>query len=138
LKIVGDFSLGGRKILPPTPTIAVGDWTKQGYPFYSGTGVYRSEFTLPPRYAGGRLFLNVQCGEDVLEVLVNGEQRAVCPWPPYRCDLTGALREGSNVIELKVTNTLINLLEGVEHPSGLFAPPTIEHYQEFSIVLPQE
>jgi hypothetical protein len=138
LKIVGDFTLAGRTIVAPAGTITVGDWTKQGYPFYSGTGVYRCEFTLPKKYTDGRLFLNVECGEDVLELAVNGVPRGVCPWPPYRCDLTGALKEGVNLVELKVTNTLINLLEGVEHPSGVFAPPALEHFREFTIVLPQE
>ena len=131
LKLVGDFALGssaaGLSLLPPHAELHASDWTTQGYPFFSGTGVYASEITLPASYNGGRLTLDVDCGDDVLEIKVNGGAGVVAPWHPYRIDVTELVHPGTNLIELRVTNTLINMLEGVPRPSGLFSPPILRH-----------
>ena len=39
---------------------------------------------------------------------------------PYCLDITDFLEEGTNKIIIKVTNTPINFLEGVERESGFF------------------
>lgn len=138
-KIVGDFALektrNGYRILTSKRKLAVGDWTKQGYPYFSGTAVYRQQFTLPKTYLSGRLFLNVNCGEDVLEVSVNGSAGHVLPWHPYRLDITDLVHEGTNDVELRVTNTIMNMLEAVEKPSGIFAEPVIRHHHVYTLEL---
>ncbi len=135
LKIVGSFALDpagdGRRIVAPAPQIRTGDWTSRGYPFFSGTGVYTADIDLPERYEGGRLVLEADCGDDVLAVSVNGASETVVPWYPYQIDLSAALHAGRNRIQLKVTNTLINLLEGVRRPSGLLSPPRLRHEHEY-------
>jgi hypothetical protein len=138
LKIVGDFALTGSKeegwtIVAPKRELAVGDWTEQGYPFFSGTGVYRCEVEIPEDYLGGRLVLDAQCGEDVLEVRVGDSEGHVAPWHPYRLDVSDLVRAGTNTIELRVTNTLINILEGVTLKSGLFKRPTLVHAHRFEL-----
>jgi hypothetical protein len=138
LKLVGDFALEegakrGLTIVTPKHEIAVGDWTVQGYPFYSGTGIYRCDFELPERYCGGKLFLEADCGEDVLEVCVNGSKGMIAPWHPYRIDVSGFVRAGMNTLELCVTNTLINLLEGVIKPSGLFSRLKLVHHHIYQL-----
>ena len=137
LKIVGAFSLrrsGNQFVLEEAKTkMKVGDWTRQGLPFYSGTGVYRTDVYVPSTYVGGRLFLEVSCGEDVLEFSINGGPFRVVPWHPYSIDVTTLIRPGTNTLELKVTNTLINLLEGVQKPSGLFVPPRLIHHHIYEL-----
>ena len=137
LKIVGAFALdplpSGYRIVAPRETLRTGDWTKQGYPFYSGTGAYRAEVELPARYAGGKLFLEAVCGEDVLEVRLNGQPGKTASWHPYRLDITDLMREGTNTLELRVTNTLINLLEGVQKASGLAVPVKIVHHHRYTL-----
>lgn len=139
LKIVGPFALAGSsdgyRITEPAGRIAVGDWTKQGYPFFSGTGLYTFEVDLPPHYLQGKLLLAAECGEDVLEVSVNGDSAGILPWHPYRIDLTGRLQPGRNRLTLKVTNTLINILEAVQKPSGLFAEPRLIHMPVYEFTL---
>ena len=54
--------------------------------------------------------LEPDAGDDVLEVVVNGDSAGVRLWPPYELDV--ALRLGVNEIELRVYNTPANLLEG--------------------------
>lgn len=139
LKIVGDFALAGSaedgwRIAARPPDLAVGDWTVQGYPFFSGTGRYRTAIDVPAAYLdGGRLLLEADCGEDVLEVRINGSAGRVAPWHPYRLDVTDLLTEGRNVIEIDVTNTLINILEGTSKPSGLFSPPRLIHQHRYEL-----
>lgn len=139
LKIVGDFGVEGSpqdgyRIVPKTETLQVGDWTSQGFPFFSGTGIYRARVEVPERYLdGGRLYFEADCGEDVLEVSFNGSEGRVAPWHPYRLDVTDLVRAGENEVEIRVTNTLINILEGVTHPSGLFQRPRIVHAHRYEL-----
>ena len=75
VKIVGDFSLKSdgenHLIINTSKSIKTGDWTNQGFPFYSGTLCYRTGFNLPAEYKTGILFLETDCGEDVLEISIN-------------------------------------------------------------------
>jgi hypothetical protein len=138
LKLVGAFALEQRgenawTIVAPRTELRVGDWTKQGYPYFSGTGVYSCELTIPRRYIGGKLFLEAGCGEDVLEVQVNESESKTAPWYPYRIDVTDKVREGTNRFEISVTNTLINLLEGVSKGSGLLSPVRLVHSHSYQL-----
>ncbi len=137
LKLVGAFALepvgAGYRIAAPKERVHTGDWTTQGYPFYSGTCAYKAEVVLPAGYAGGKLFLEAACGEDVLEVRVNDQPGKTAPWHPYRLDITDQMREGSNTFELRVTNTLINMLEGVQKESGLAARARIVHHHRYRL-----
>jgi hypothetical protein len=110
-------------------------WTEQGYPFYSGSAVYRRRFQLPEAFAGRRVFLQPQLRDDVLEVLVNGQSAAVRLWPGYEVEISDHLKPGENLLELRVTNTLVNLLEATPRPSGLAGPPRLVPYQQYTFNL---
>ena len=136
LKLTGDFSLAAqgdgvysieapRKALQPQP------WTKQGYPHFSGRAIYRKRFEMPESFSGRRVFIEPEMGDDVLEVLVNGQTAGVRLWAPYQIEITGLLKSGENTLELRVANTLVNLLERVERPSGLAGAPKLVPYQTF-------
>jgi hypothetical protein len=132
LKLVGSFGLEGSnqgyRISERSARIGVGDWTKQGYPFFSGTGVYAADVDVPVAMVdGGRVYLEADCGEDVLEVSINGSEGRIAPWHPYRLDVSDLIVAGSNHVEIRVTNTLINILEGVEKASGLKSAPRLVH-----------
>ena len=137
LKIVGDFSVNeneSKHIISKKPSeIVIGDWTKQGYPFYSGTVIYETQFNLSDEYLDGKLFINLNCGEDVAEVVVNDSDPIILPWNPYKADITDFVQSGKNKIKIKVTNTLINILEAVQKESGLFSEPVIEHQNKYII-----
>ncbi len=74
--------------------------------------------------------------DDVLEVVVNGSSAGVRLWAPYDIDITDAVQPGENVLEMRVANTLINLLEAVERPSGLSGEPGITLHEQFVVDLP--
>jgi hypothetical protein len=137
LKIIGDFALAvennGYKIVAPKQAIEIGDWTQQGYPFYSGTGVYETESDVTESYLNGKLFLNVDCGEDVLEMSINSSHSKIVPWHPYHIDVSDWIRAGKNKIVLQVTNTLINLLEAMQKKSGIFKEPCLRYMNRYEI-----
>jgi len=137
IKIVGDFSLlsadGKYKIVRKKKRIKLGSWTDQGYPFFSGTGSYTTQIDVPESYKDGLLFLEVECGEDVLEVWFNNHLVKIVPWHPYRIDVSKHIKPGRNQVTLKVTNTLINFLEAVTKPSGIFSEPRLIHAHRYTL-----
>jgi hypothetical protein len=139
LKITGDFSLehgrGGWRIAPPRTSLRPGSWTDQGYPFYSGRGVYRRTLSLPADAPDHRVILEPKLIDDAVEVIVNGQSVGVRLWEPYEIDITDVVQPGKNTLELRVANTLINLLEAVQRPSGLAGAPRVTLDEQFEIDL---
>jgi hypothetical protein len=130
IKLMGDFSLDGdaargyriaapREELPPEP------WTSHGAPHLSGTATYRRSFDLPEGFVGHRVFLEVPTVDDVIEVDVNGRSAGTRLWDPYEFEVTDLLGSGTNEVAIAATNTLANLLNGVDRPSGLAGPPRL-------------
>jgi hypothetical protein len=130
IKLMGAFSLDGdaadgyrivapREELPPEP------WTSHGAPHLSGTATYRRTFELPEGFSGHRLFLEVPTVDDVIEVSVNDRPVGVRLWDPYEFEVTDVLTPGTNTVSIAATNTLANLLNGVDRRSGLSGPPRL-------------
>ena len=105
----------------------LGDWTKSDDPeirFFSGTAVYRANFTLPPVEGDRTLFLGRVAG-GLAEVRVNGVDCGVAWCIPYRVRVPAAVqREGNNVLEVRVVNTWRNRLIG-----DCLLPPEQRHTQ---------
>ena len=140
LKLTGDFSLapqgdGRYSIEAPCTSLEPQPWTNQGYPHFSGRAIYRKRFVLPDAFTGQRVFLEPEMEDDVLEVLVNGESAGVRLWAPYHIEITDLVKPGENTLELRVANTLVNLLERVERPSGLAGAPKLVSYQTITFDL---
>jgi hypothetical protein len=133
LKIVGDFSLAeqgdGYRIAAPRRSIEPAAWTTQGYPFFSGRASYCRRFQLPREFSGQRVFIEPAMGDDTLEVIVNGQSAGVRLWAPYAVEITDLLRPGKNTLELRVANTLVNMIEATRRPSGLACAPRLVAYR---------
>ena len=127
VKLVGDFRITARGAMTtaaPSPARPA-SWTEQGYPFYSGTAVYRCGAELPESLVGARVFLEADAGDDVLEVTVNGHAAGVRLWPPFGVEVTDHVVPGADTLELRVANTAINLLSAHPRPSGLRSAPRL-------------
>jgi hypothetical protein len=140
LKLTGDFSLtpegdGAYRISAPCNSLSPAPWTVQGYPHFSGQAVYRRKFDLPESFRGQRVFVEPAMEDDVLEVIVNGQSTGVRLWEPYQMEVTDLLKLGENTIELRVANTLVNLLERIDRPSGLAGAPKLVPYRTFTFDL---
>lgn len=112
----------------PPSTIGIGDWRKQGFPHFAGTGVYETRFRWngPERPA---VFL-CEAGRGVVEVELDGLPLGVRAWG-HRYFVTDRISAGEHRLAIRVTNTLGDLLRrgyvafGVSPevpPSGLASP----------------
>jgi len=85
---------------------------------------------------GARCVLDLGVVKDIARVSVNGRRLETLWKPPYRTDVTGALKAGANRLEIEVTNQWTNRLIGDKaagpgksvlslssSPMGAFGPP---------------
>lgn len=95
-------------------------WTDIGYPFYSGSAIYRSEFELSE--IDTRYFLCLDDLFDIAEIRINGNNVGKILWKPYEFEITSFIKKGKNNLELRITNSIFNLLEGKPKASGILSP----------------
>jgi hypothetical protein len=92
------------------------DWSKRAEPgirYYSGKATYTKIFDLPSvasRHSS--LFLDLGVVKNVARVRLNGRDLGVIWTAPWRVDVTGALKAGSNTLEVDVINLWPNRLIG--------------------------
>lgn len=101
--------------VPERATFGTGSF--KGYPYFAGTLSLKRTFDLGPLPNQDMFEVDLpQWGElyqECAEVLLNGHSLGVCGWSPYRFGgSTELLMTGRNLIELRLTNTLVGMLEG--------------------------
>jgi hypothetical protein len=151
------------------------DWSKraeEGIRYYSGTATYRTKFKVPgvsnrvtaaneaasPSLAARPLSFLLDLGavEVMARVRVNGKDCGIAWKPPYRVDISAAVREGANDLEIDIVNLWINrmigdeqlpldsawkgseimlewpewFLKGTPRPSGRFTFTSCRHYKK--------
>lgn len=91
---------------------------------FSGTGRYQIEFRMPDSYLADGLQLELDLGVvgNIAEVELNGRSVGVAWMRGRTLDITGMVKGGRNVLEIDVTNTLINRVSGLKE-----LPPVPEH-----------
>jgi hypothetical protein len=144
LTATAEYSQGEKQTIKITPTgskLLSGAWNiafvpKLGAPFqlefpelidfskhvnkevmyFAGTASYtktvkvaKSEIT-----NGKRIILDLGELNDLAQVRINGIDKGVLWYPPYQIDITDALKQGKNNIEIAVTNNWANRLIGDE------------------------
>ena len=120
LELDGPWSVVFDERLPAPRRISLGrlaSWTEQAdrdLKFYSGTARYTLDFTAPAALIAHnlRLILDLGAVADIAELTLNGRDLGVLWKPPFRLDVTGAVRSGGNRLEVAVTNTWRNRLIG--------------------------
>jgi hypothetical protein len=85
-----------------------------GVKYFSGTGVYTKTIQAPAGWfqAGAKLILDLGDVKNIAEVTVNGKPLGTYWRPPFRVDVTSALKPGANTLEIKVINLWVNRLIG--------------------------
>ena len=123
----GNFAVKGGEEIPRLKKLperlAMGDWTKQGFPYYSGDVIYHCFIR-----GGKPRIVEVDPGEAAVEFWLNGTKLAAKLWKPYRCDLAPAWKT-ENEFEIRLMGTVGNLFAkgfGARKPTtrafGLMAP----------------
>jgi len=84
--------------------------------YFAGTATYaktvkisKKEFT-----KGKRIVLDLGEMNDLAQVKINGVDKGTLWYPPFKVDITDALKNGNNTIEIAVTNNWANRLIGDE------------------------
>jgi len=94
------------------------DWSlhqNPGIKYYSGSAVYRKRFQINHRlHESDSYFIELGQVKDVgiAEVTLNGEYKGIVWTAPFRVDISSDLREGENMLEVKVVNSWYNRVAG--------------------------
>jgi len=93
------------------------DWSKHSDPgirCYSGTAIYRTTFQSKIQNPKSKISLDLGKVAIMADVTLNGKPLGILWKPPFRVDVTGALKPGENALELRVVNLWINRMIGDE------------------------
>ena len=92
------------------------DWSQHddpGIKYYSGTAFYRQSFDLPMK-KNGEIYLDLGKVKNMARVRLNGHDLGVVWTAPWRVDISKAVKEKSNELEIEVVNLWPNRLIGDE------------------------
>ncbi len=103
--ILGHFSVNKNNVIEKSENnLKYGPWYNQGYPYYTGTGIYSS--ILEWAKDSKNIWLEIDTALSVAGVSVNGKDVGIRLAEPWLFDLSGNLEEGENFIEISLTNTV--------------------------------
>ncbi len=104
---------------------------------FSGSGYYCRSFEMDPAYlpekkSGIKYILDLGNVWDAVSCVINGTPLGTKFWKPYRFDVTDAVRNGGNRIELEVMNNIACRYKKTDHNihSGLTGPVTVRKITE--------
>ena len=111
--VIGDFSVvpekKGWSITTPVEKLTLGSWKEQKQPFYSWEVSYTKEYSIDDINRSYAVQLNAWKGT-VAEVYVNEVKAGIIAFDPYRLDITSLLKQGKNIVEVRVIGSHKNLL----------------------------
>lgn len=86
--------------------------------YFSGDGTYTKTINVPAEWLadGKQVYIDLGDVENLAEVSVNGQDMGITWKKPFRLDITKALTEGENTLEIKVVNLWVNRLIGDQQP----------------------
>ena len=95
------------------------DWTthtEEKIKHYSGTAIYKTTFNIDKNILESDRQLELNLGEVnvIAEVILNGNKVGVSWMAPHKLDITSAVQEGENTLEIHITNQWTNRLIGDE------------------------
>ncbi len=113
----------------------LGDWAQyDGLACYSGGAVYEKEFVLSAEQAKQAAELDLGTVAATCDVSLNDGPTLVLCTPPWKVNVRGQLREGRNMLRVRVFNTLNNHYQTIptrykrpvkDVPSGLLGPVSL-------------
>lgn len=95
-------------------------WTEvdshPGVKYFSGTATYFKSFKINKINTGERVLLDLGEVKNLAELIVNGKNLGILWKTPFKMDVTDALKNGENQLEIRVTNLWVNRLIGDAQP----------------------
>lgn len=94
-------------------------WSEHEHPgirYFSGTATYRASVRVPASLLQPeqRVYLHLGRVEMVASVHINGKPAGILWKTPFQVDVTGFLRPGENLVEIRVANLWVNRMIGDE------------------------
>ncbi|NEW81602.1 MAG: glycoside hydrolase [Mariniphaga sp.] len=88
--------------------------TDPGVKYFSGTGNYTKTIQAPADWfkEGSQIWLDLGSVKNLAEVVINGKSSGIVWKTPFRVNVTASLKQGENMVEVKVTNLWVNRLIG--------------------------
>jgi hypothetical protein len=96
--------------------ISWSDSLDDGVKYFSGTATYKKEIEIPAEMlkVNREVWLDLGKVKNFAEVSLNGKSFPVLWKPPFRVNITSAVKRGTNKLEIKITNLWPNRLIGDE------------------------
>jgi hypothetical protein len=90
----------------------------QGIKYFSGTGTYSKSFQVPESWikSGAEIWLDLGSVKNLAEVILNGKSLGIIWKTPFRVNMSSAIKQGENQLEIKVTDLWVNRLIGDQQP----------------------
>ncbi len=111
-----------------------------GVKYFSGTGNYTNTINAPADWfkEGTQLWIDLGSVKNLAEVIINGKSLGIVWKTPFRLNMTEALKQGENTLEIKVTDLWVNRLIGDQQPgiSKKITYTTMPFYRADSPLLP--
>lgn len=119
------------------------DWSKHDddkVKYYSGKATYHKTFNMPEVWQKDSAAYFIELGKvhEVAEVRLNGENLGVLWTKPFRVDISSALKEQENKLEIDVVNLWPNRLIGDEFlpDSQKYTQTNIRKFTKNTVLLP--
>jgi len=101
--------------------------------YFSGTGSYKKTIQSNANWfkEGSQIWIDLGTVKNLAEVVVNGKSLGIVWKTPFRINMSKAIKEGTNTLEIKVTNLWVNRLIGDMQPdvTNKMTYTTMEFYQ---------
>jgi len=92
--------------------------TDPGVKYFSGRGSYTKTIQVPANWfkEGSQIWLDLGSVKNLAEIVINGKSLGIVWKTPFRVNMTEALKQGENALEVKVTDLWVNRLIGDMQP----------------------
>ncbi|MBQ9310468.1 MAG: hypothetical protein IJ222_06345 [Bacteroidales bacterium] len=116
------FTHGSFVLCAESGHATAGNLTLGDYPFFAGSISYCSSFNIDSLEKGASYKLSFPDVEATyVDVIVNGKALPTVFCSPWEADVSDALMEGENSVEITLTNGLRNLMGPYHHVGGEFS-----------------
>jgi hypothetical protein len=108
-------NLGAPEKITLNKLISLSEHAEDGVKYFGGTATYAKEFSLGKEWFaknGVKFILDLGIVKDIAEISVNRKSIGTLWKLPYQIDITSAMKQGVNKIEVKVTNQWTNRITG--------------------------
>ncbi|MEP6747393.1 MAG: glycosyl hydrolase [Bacteroidota bacterium] len=112
-KVKFDSAYGG--LVSPVVFDSLTSWSNAAdnkIKYYSGSALYTKSFEWKETATVQNIFLSVAQVENIATIKINGKDCGTLWTPPYRVNITTAIKPGINTLEIAVANTWANRLIG--------------------------